>query len=185
MGARDFLAPPLPGRVHAREGARVGGRMDADAAFELVIGQLAERRGGIQLFVLCDREQDLVLIGQVQQRVGMPAAFQDGGIQGAHQRFGGGGGFDGHPVTGFDLRRVVHQDFCKLFNTRISQKNLLNNDQIISLQIISHSGTTDSIANTAFESRYDCEVTAYSFKISSIFACSPGGAASREQGGGR
>ena len=95
--------------------------MDADAALELVISQLAEWWGGIQLFVFGNGKQDLVLIGQIQQRVWKPAAFQDGGIEGAHQRFGGGGGFDGNPVAGFDLRRMVHQDLCKLFNTWISQ----------------------------------------------------------------
>ncbi len=99
--------------------------MDADAALELVIGQLAEGRGDIQLFVFCNREQDLVLVGQFQEQVGKPAAFQNGRIEGAHQGFGRGGGFDGNPVAGFDLRRVVHQDFCKSFNTRISQDGLL------------------------------------------------------------
>jgi len=54
-----------------------------------------------------------------------PAAFQDGSIEGAHQRFGGGSRLDGNPVAGFDLRRVVHQNIRKSFNTRISQKKLL------------------------------------------------------------
>ena len=121
MGASDLLPPLLPGGIHAGKGARVGGRMDADAALELVIGQLAEGRSDIQLVIFCMGKQDLVLIGQVQERVWKPAAFQNGGIEGTHQGFGGGGGLNGHPVTGFDLRRMVHQDFCKLFNTGISQ----------------------------------------------------------------
>ena len=102
--------------------------MDADAAFELVVGQFAEGRDGVQLCVVGVCEQDLLLVGQFQQQVRVPAAFQDGGAQRPHQRLGGSGCLDGYPVAGFDLGGMVHQDFSKFFNTRICHDYILLSD---------------------------------------------------------
>ncbi len=120
-GRDGGLAALLFGRVDSRKAARVGCRGDLDAALELVIGQLAEGGDEIELLIVGVLEEDLLLRGQVEQQMGVPAALQDARIQGADQRSGCRGGFDGHPVSGLDAGGVIHQDGCQFFNSYICQ----------------------------------------------------------------
>ncbi len=121
----ERLAAPLGLQgIDVRRAARVGRRVNADAALELVVGDLIKRGDEIELGILGVGQIHLVLAERHHARqgdhgVGDAAFFQDLDVQLTDQRLGGGGRFDQDAVAGDDAGGMLHQDFCKICYTGI------------------------------------------------------------------